>query len=230
MSRIILMAMVLSVTVAGCNRFPDLTIQVSANLVPSDPPECAVVPNQQLVLLRGRYDLEAPEFDYIITPQIDSYLFDNSLNTQAPQTNFQVTGFEITIKLPDGSTPDFGEALPNPYLVTSSAVIPASTALGGISSAAAVASGIPSSYRPALVAVLEGTEYNSIVIDIQAFGSTSGGFSQKSPPFSWPIDLCEGCLGIECPEPAQEGDGIGCFPGQDGWQWCETIVPADTAP
>ena len=230
MSRIILMAMVLSVTVAGCNRFPDLTIQVSANLVPSDPPECAVVPNQQLVLLRGRYDLEAPEFDYIITPQIDSYLFDNSLNTQAPQTNFQVTGFEITIKLPDGSTPDFGEALPNPYLVTSSAVIPASTALGGISSAAAVASGIPSSYRPALVAVLEGTEYNSIVIDIQAFGSTSGGFSQKSPPFSWPIDLCEGCLGTECPEPAQEGDGIGCFPGQDGWQWCETIVPADTAP
>lgn len=230
MSRIILMAMMLSVTVAGCNRFPDLTIQVSANLVPSDPPECAVVANQALVLLRGRYDLDAPAFDYMITPQIDSYLYDNSLNTQAPQTNFQVTGFEITIKLPDGSTPDFGEALPNPYLVTSSVVIPASTALGGISSGAAVASGIPSAYRPALVAVLNSTEFNSIVIDIQAFGSTSGGFSQKSPAFSWPIDLCEGCLGIECPEPAQEGDGIGCFPGQDGWQWCETIVPADSAP
>ena len=185
MSRIILMAMVLAVTVAGCNRFPDLTIQVSANLVPSDPPECAVVANQELILLRGRYDLspDAPGFDYLIAPQIDSYLYDNSLDTQAPQTNFQVTGFEITIKLPDGSTPDFGEALPNPYLVTSSAVIPASTALGGISSAAAVASGIPSSYRPALVAVLEGTDYNSIVIDIQAFCSTSGGFSQKSPPY-----------------------------------------------
>jgi len=230
MGRIILMAMVLAVTVAGCNRFPDLTIQVSANLVPSDPPECAVVPNQELILLRGRYDLEAPAFDYIITPQIDSYLFDNSLNTQAPQTNFQVTGFEITIKLPDGSTPDFGEALPNPYLVTSSVVIPASTALGGISSGAAAAPGIPSAYRPALDAVFQDSGFNSIVIDIQAFGSTSGGFSQKSPPFSWPIELCEGCLGIECPEPAQEGDGVGCFPGQDGWQWCQTIVPADSAP
>ena len=103
MSRIILMAMVLAVTVAGCNRFPDLTIQVSANLVPSDPPECAVVANQELILLRGRYDLspDAPGFDYLIAPQIDSYLYDNSLDTQAPQTNFQVTGFEITIKLPD---------------------------------------------------------------------------------------------------------------------------------
>ena len=36
MSRIILMAMTLAVTVAGCNRFPDLSIQVTANLQPDE--------------------------------------------------------------------------------------------------------------------------------------------------------------------------------------------------
>ena len=57
MSRIILMALVLAATVAGCNRFPDLTIQITDNLQPSDAPECAFESEQDESLLRGLWDL-----------------------------------------------------------------------------------------------------------------------------------------------------------------------------
>jgi hypothetical protein len=227
MRRIILMAIMLAVTVAGCNRFPDLTIQVTANLAP-DESNCTIDANQEAVLLRGRYDLDAPPFDYFVTPRIESYLIDNSVETQAPQTNFEVTGFDVTIKLPDGTIPEFSETLPNPYMVTSNAVIPPSEAIGAVSRGAAAAPAIPASYRDAIVGVLNESGFNSIVIDLRANGRTSGGFSQQSPPFSWPIDFCEGCLGTTCIEPLEIGDPLGCFPGQDGWGYCDAVVPADS--
>ncbi|MBW2508463.1 MAG: hypothetical protein JRE81_07525 [Deltaproteobacteria bacterium] len=222
MSRIILMAITLAVTVAGCNRFPDLTIQVTANLAP-DETNCTIEATQDTILLRGLYDLNAPAFDYFITPRIDSYLVDNSLENQAVQTNFQVTGFDITIKLPDGSVPELSGDLPNPYMVTANAVIPPSDSSGDVSSGAAAAPAIPQSYRTAIVDLLNSSGFNSIVIDVRANGETSGGFSQQSPPFSWPIDFCEGCLGGLC-EQGSEGEGTGCFPGQDIWPYCAVIV------
>jgi hypothetical protein len=227
MRRIILMAILLAVTVAGCNRFPDLTIQVTANLAPDDT-TCTIDANQETVLLRGMYDLDAPEFDYIVTPRIESYLIDNSTESQAPQTNFEVTGFDVTIKLPDGSVPEFSEDLPNPYMVTSNAVIAPSEAIGSVSRGAAAARAIPESYRDAIVGALNASGFNSIVIDLRANGHTSGGFSQQSPAFSWPIDFCNGCLGITCIEPLEVGDPAGCFAGQDGWPYCDAVVPADS--
>jgi hypothetical protein len=226
MSRIILMAIMLAVTVAGCNRFPDLTIQVTANLAP-DESSCAIDANQELVLLRGLYDLEAPEFDYFLTPRIESYLVENALEFQAPQSNMTITGFDLTIKLPDGAVPNFGESLPNPYSVTSNAVIPPSDAIGGISRGAAAAPVIPSTYRQAIIDALNASGFTSIVLDVRANGTTSGGFSQQSPPFPWPIEFCEGCLGVTCVAGA-EGEGLGCFPGQDRWAYCAEIVPPTT--
>jgi hypothetical protein len=219
MSRIILMAIMLAVTVAGCNRFPDLTIQVTANLAPDDQ-DCSIQADQDLVLLRGIYDLSAPPFDYFITPRIESYLFNNALETQAPQTNFLVTGFNITIKLPDGSVPVFSDDLPNPYFVTSNAVIPPSSELGGISAGAAAAPAIPVSYRAAIVDAVNTSGFDSIVLDVRATGNTSGGFTQTSPSFAWPISFCEGCLGVVCEDAADAG----CFPGQDVWPYCTSIV------
>ena len=51
MRRIILMALVLAVTVAGCNRFPDLSVQITANLAP-DESSCSISPEQEAELLR----------------------------------------------------------------------------------------------------------------------------------------------------------------------------------
>jgi len=226
MSRIILMAIMLSVTVAGCNRFPDLTIQVAANLAPSDT-DCSIDADQDTVLLRGMYDLNAPLFDYIVTPRIDSYLVDNSIEIQAQQGNFQVTGFNLTVKLPDGTIPELAGGLPNPYFVTSNAFIPVNVESGSVSSGAAAARVIPLSYRTAIIDVVNASGFNSIVLDVRATGQTSGGFTQTSPPFSWPIDFCDGCLGVDCIEPLERGDPVGCFPGQDIWGYCEDIIPAD---
>ncbi len=222
MRRIIFIAIMLAVTVAGCNRFPDLTIQVTGNLAP-DNSTCSIDANQEALLLRGIYDTLGPGLDYQLTPRISSYLYDNSLDTQAAQTNFQVTGFDVTITLPDGSVPDFGDGLPNPYMVTSNAVIPPTDALGGVSLGAALAPVIPSAYIPSINGVLAASSFNSIVIDVRANGKTSGGFHQQSPPFSWPIDFCDGCLGAIC-EAGSEDDVIGCFPGQDIWSYCAVVV------
>ena len=84
MSRIILMAMMLAVTIAGCNRFPDLTIQVVSNLAPDDT-NCSVTADQEATIGRGRYDLLLPRDnpatprDYMLTPRIESYIVDLSL-------------------------------------------------------------------------------------------------------------------------------------------------------
>ena len=221
MSRIILMALVLAATVAGCNRFPDLTIQITDNLQPSDAPECAFESEQDESLLRGLWDLNV-DSGYIMVPRIASYIFDNSLATQAPQGNITVANYEVAVKLPDNSIPELSGGLPNPYSVTTSPVIPPSQAFGEISRGIGAAIMIPASYRNALLDLAAASGFSSIVLDIRANGNTAGGFFQQSPPFSWPIDLCQGCLGIVCTE--GEIPEV-CFPGQDGDTYCTSIVP-----
>jgi hypothetical protein len=227
MSRFILvptmLAVTLAVTVAGCNRFPDLSIQVVANLQPSD--DCTIDANQEEILFRGRYDLNVVR-DYFVTPLIESYLVSNGTEIQGESQNIQINGMEITIVLPDGSIPTLAGELPNPFTVTTSATIPANEASGGVSKGAAAAIAIPASYHSALLAIVADTGFNSIQLDIRANGTTSGGFSQQSAPFRWPVEFCQGCLGIECEEPAKLGDSDGCFPGQDSYQYCAVIVPA----
>ena len=223
MSRIILMAMTLAVTVAGCNRFPDLSIQVTANLQP-DESSCVVDATQENVLFGGMYDLDAPAFDYIVTPRIESYIVDTSIESQAPQGNIQITSFEITMKLPDGTIPELEGGLPNPYLVTTSAVIPPSQVLGGISRGTAAARAIPLSYSDAFRALVASSDFDSVILDIRANGQTAGGFSQTSPPFSWPVFTCNGCLANPL---CMSAEDIGCLPGQDIWAYCTGFVPTD---
>jgi hypothetical protein len=213
-----MLAMTLAVTVAGCNRFPDLSIQVVANLQPSD--DCTIDANQEEILFRGLYDLNVVR-DYIVTPSIESYLVSNATELQGETQNIQINGMEITIVLPDGSIPTLAGELPNPFTVTTSATIPANETSGGASQGAAAAIGIPASYHSALLGIVADTGFQSIVLDIRAKGTTSGGFTQQSAPFRWPVEFCQGCL-MNC-DPDDESDVAGaCFPGQDNWQYCPT--------
>ena len=224
MSRFILAVVVLMlvVTVAGCNRFPDLSIQVTANLSPDD--ECVVSSDSTDTLPSGRYDLAVVR-DYVMWPRVESYIVSNALEFQGEQGNIQITGFDVTILLPDGSQPVLAGELPNPYSVASSAVIPESGG-GEPSASAAFAVAIPASYHSALLALVADTGFEQISIDIRANGTTSGGFSQKSGPFRWPLLFCNGCLGVACDAPAEVGDPeLGaCYPGQDNDGYCVTIV------
>ena len=224
MRRFILVALMV-VTVAGCDRFPDLSIQVIANLQPSSG-DCTITSDQTEVLLGGTFDLAPSARPYIINPQIASYLINNNLEFQASQNNMQVDSFDITILLPDHTQPDFGADLPNPYRVTTSVVIPPATSAGSSSLGAASAIGIPASYYDALVEIANTTGFESVVMEIRANGTTAGGFSQQSPAFFWPVYFCNGCLGTTCEPPLVVGDPApdSCYPGQDIWQYCAEIV------
>jgi len=219
MSRIILMAMVLAVTVAGCNRFPDNGLQINSNLLPDD--GCLVRGNQEERLLRGlldtSYRIDGVPRDYVVALGLTSYLVSNALEFQGEQNNIQVDNFDITILLPDGSKPDLG-GLANPYRVTTSAVIPATTPGSVGSTEVGAATGIPGNYIDPLLAVLP-EEQRSVVLDIRAGGTTFGGFSQRSAPFRWPVDFCDGCL-LAC---EAENIAESCLPGQDVWPWCPAL-------
>ncbi len=214
MRRIILMAMVLAVTVAGCNRFPDNGLQISANLLPDD--SCFVEPDQDERLLRGLWDtsfrtLTGETPDYGIALQLQSYLVSNALEFQGEQNNLQVDNYDITILRADGSKPDLG-GLTNPYRVTTSAVL-ATTEVGGDPiPGVGFATGIPGNYQDTLVAL----GVTEILLSIRAGGTTFGGFSQRSAEFLWPVSLCEGCLN-NC---ASEDLENSCLPGQDVWPYC----------
>ncbi|MGB3051996.1 MAG: hypothetical protein WBB42_13420 [Polyangiales bacterium] len=213
MSRIILMAMVLAVTVAGCNRFPDNGLQISANLLPDD--SCFVAPDQEERLLRGFWDTSfrnaGGASDYIIALQLQSYLLSNALEFQADQANIQVDNYDITLLLADGSKPDLG-GLINPYRVTTSAIIFSTEPEGDPIPGVGAATGIPASYQDAIVAL----GVDEILLSIRAGGTTRGGFSQRSAAFLWPVSLCEGCLN-NC---ASEDLADSCLPGQDVWPYC----------
>jgi len=202
------MAMVLAVTVAGCNRFPDNGLQISANLLPDD--ACFVSGDQDERLLRGLWDTNIAS-GYTIALQLQSYLISNALEFQGVQGNLQVDNYDITILLVDGSLPDLG-GLTNPYRVTTSAVLAANEPGGDPVPGVGVATGIPASYQDAIVAL----GVDEIVLSIRAGGTTFGGFSQRSAPFRWPVALCAGCLN-NC---ASEDLDTSCLPGQDVSPYC----------
>jgi hypothetical protein len=216
--------MMLAVTVAGCNRFPDNGLQIAANLPPDG--SCLFSADQDVRLLRGLYDITYPR-DYVIAPLLQSYLVSNALEFQGEQNNLQVDNYEITILLPDDSVPVLPGGLPNPYTVDTSAVLAAITAGGTSSAEVGVATGIPASYKDALRAINTETGYSSVILSIRAGGTTFGGFSQRSAPFRWPVDICEGCLGIVCDEEkAEELAEDSCLKGQDIWLYCAVIIPS----
>jgi hypothetical protein len=223
MSRFILVAMTM-VTVAACNRFPDNGLQIVANLPPDD--SCVFDADPDIRLLRGRYDLSyrnpstGAARDYVIAPLLQSYLVSAGLEFQGEQNNIQVDNYDITILLPDGSVPALPAGVVNPYRVDTSAVLPAIEQGGTASQEVAAALGIPASYQDALRAILP--QFSSIILEIRAGGTTFGGFSQRSAPFRWPVDLCEGCLTVDaCTIEQFEAS---CLPGQDVWLGCSSVI------
>ena len=220
MSRFILVAMLMAVTVAGCNRFPDNGLQIVANLPPNE--NCVFAADLEVRLLRGRYDISyrnpvsGQPRDYIIAPLLQSYLISNALEFQAEQNNIQVDNFDITILLPDGSMPTLPDGLVNPYRVDTSAVLAAGEEGGAPSEEVAAAIGIPASYQSALQGI------PSVILEIRAGGTTFGGFSQRSAPFRWPVDICEGCLTVPACTIEQAADS--CLPAQDVWLGCASII------
>lgn len=226
MSRLILVATMLAMTLAGCNRFPDNGIQVISNLPPDE--NCLLSADQEVRLLRGTYDIafrdaDGAAVDYLIAPLVRSYLVDTALEFQGVQNNIQITDFDVTILLADGRIAALPPPLVNPYRVRTSAVIPAALETGQFTDEVAAAVGIPAGYQDALQEISDATGFTTYLLDIRANGTTFGGFSQQSAPFRFPVEICEGCL-ENCFSDALENS---CLPGQDVFPYC-TAPPVIT--
>lgn len=217
MHRFIIVALAV-LSVVGCNRFPDNGLQIAGMIPPDD--DCTVSADTEVRLARGLWDVAVAR-NYVISPLLLNLIISTAIEFQAETNNLQVTNFEITILLPDGTRIDFGEGFPNPYRVDTSAVIPVAPE-GGESSEVAVAYGIPVTYQQAVADAAMQAGFPSVLLDIRAEGTTMGGLTQKSGSFFWPVDLCNGCLQAPAAACDPMADEVleTCRPGQDGDQYC----------
>lgn len=87
---------------------------------------------------------------------------------------------------------DEGEVLPNPFLVTTGGIIePASSPADPASGIAAVEV-IPIAYAPYLAEFSN----DQILAEVQLFGTTTGDVDVDFQPFTYPIEICDGCLTV----------------------------------
>lgn len=139
----------------------------------------------------GSTSCEAP---YRVHLLVNSYLrpnADTDLGRAEPNI-LQLHSAEVTLKTLAGEKLGFtgeDEALPNPFLVTTNnSLFPAmgSTPSSGI----AAVEVIPTAYAPYLGDFI-GQE---ILAEIQILGTTTGDVDVEFKPFSYPIEICDGCL------------------------------------
>ncbi len=240
MHRLIIVALaVLAVT--SCDRFPHNGLQIGGMLPLEE--NCSLDPSTDERQTRGLWDVAAPFGDlprtprFVVSPLFESYIISRATDIQAEQNNLQVTNLEVTLQTPDGATLVLPETLPNPYRVTASANLEVALD-GSFSSSATFSIAIPSSYRQAVADAVFGAGFNEMIVIIRAIGTTMGGFTQKSAPFLWPVDLCIGCMDL-CPTQADADDlsdlgleGLlsSCLPGQDGYLYCQYEIPPPPDP
>lgn len=146
-------------------------------------------------------------------------LFNGTYPLRADPNRMTLIAADVEITNIDGSITSFG-ALPNPFRVAASGVVP-SAASDSPGTGIAGVELIPPQYATALGAV-GGTV--RLIVAVTLIGRTSGDAGVESNPFIFPIDVCTGCLVACTTDPM--GTSIGCSPGQDA----VTILPAGLPP
>ncbi len=238
MHRFIFVAL-FAVALAGCDRFPDNGLQISGMLPWEN--DCSIDPASELRRSSGLWDVSPSaaggftiKGQYVVTPLLESFIIGIDNEISAQPNNLQVTALDITLESPDGTVLDLGDGLPNPYRVTATTILPAaepdSSSLGTTASVA-----IPGSYQDAVTAAVVAAGFDQVIVVMNAVGTTSGGFTQTSGPFFWPVTLCDGCLNL-CPTPASgatlteeqlEELRNSCAPGQDTFFYCSFPLPTE---
>lgn len=134
------------------------------------------------------------ESPYRVHLLVNSYLRPNSDTSlgRAEPNILQLHSAEVTLKTLAGETLSFDaedEELPNPFLVTTNnSLFPAmgSTPASGV----AAVEVIPTAYAQ----YLQDFVGQEILAEIQILGTTTGDVDIEFKPFSYPIEICDGCL------------------------------------
>lgn len=181
------------------------TAFVTFNRLPNS--ECVWQPAQggDEFLPTGLYDINVGDGaakpclkPYTVHLQVNSFLRSNSDQAlgRAEPNILQLHSAEVTLMdlqrrliLFDR----FDEILPNPFLVTvGNSIFTSDGQSPGIGIAAVEV--IPVAYAPQLDQFAE--QDQQVLAEIQIFGTTTGDVDVDFQPFSYPIDICNGCLTI----------------------------------
>jgi hypothetical protein len=175
---------------------------VTFNLKPDS--SCTYTPNASgnTFFPNGLYDISAGgesgstgcEKPYRVHLLVNSFLKPNADNMlgRAEPNILQLHSAEVKLMTLQGETllfDDEEEPLPNPFLVTTNnSLFPAMGATP--SSGVAAVEVIPVAYAPYL------TDYigQEILAEIQILGTTTGDVDVEFKPFSYPVEICDGCL------------------------------------
>lgn len=175
---------------------------------------CQVDAGSSDELDRGLYDVAYPA-NYFISALLESSRVRDAERPGREPANVQVQSYTIALLLPDETPLDLPEQLYSPFSTSTSAILDENEAIGDVTREVGAAIGIPLSYQDALKQAVLDRGGSTVILEIYASGTTSGGARQRSPRIRLPVDLCEGCL-ESCP--AQGGQP--CQPGQDGESYC----------
>ncbi|MGE0787112.1 MAG: hypothetical protein AB7S26_15670 [Sandaracinaceae bacterium] len=201
----------LVVILVGCA--PGNTGLVIGNIVAPDDQGAYTVGNPALT--RGTYDVSYGR-GYFATFRVLNNLLDigNDGTSGPPMANpnlIHVEQFYIET-LDSTSAPTSIGGLTSEYAVPANSIVIPSSDGATAGEALATAEIFPTGYLEALRAAGDVT----VVLSIQAVGRTSGDAVVISPEFTYPIDVCNGCLNV-C---ARDEDGVqecrlSPTPGQD---------------
>jgi len=129
--------------------------------------------------------------DYHTRLRVNSFLrpnADRDLGRAEPNI-LMVDSAEVTLRSQTGAALDFAGDLPNPFrLITSVPLYPSPNDEPSV--AALTVKTIPAAYAD----YLDDFEGQTVVADIQLFGTTTGDVDIDFKVFQYPIEICNGCL------------------------------------
>lgn len=178
---------------------------------------CGFVAGSANLLPAGTYDIKFPH-SYYVAPLFRSGLVARAALPGAPRAepnDLLIEGAEVTLTTATGALLAVSA---NPYTVATSAFVPAATD-GAPGTAAASVEAIPLSYGTEIAALYPSG--GTIVATMQFFGHTTGGTAVDATPWSWTIQVCNGCLEVPCSEMLLDQ----CFAGQDGYNYQSSSCP-----
>lgn len=175
---------------------------VTYNLQPDA--NCVVSPEMgtNLFIPIGSYDISSGyngdtdncNSPYVLHLLVNSYLRSNGDPTQgrAEPNVLQLHSAEVRLMDINRNTLAFDQeedALPNPFLVTTSNSLFPTDGTNPSTAVAAVET-IPSAYAPQLT----NFDGGQILAEIQVFGTTTGDVDVDFKPFVYTIQICDGCM------------------------------------
>jgi hypothetical protein len=157
---------------------------------------CVVSANSEVYVLHGRYDVAGPSPGYVVNMRVASQLVprasNRSVQPRAEPNHVLIEGAVVTLSGGGGAPLPAG--ISSSYTVSVAATIPVG-GTGGVGFGVVPVVAIPPSVAAQLAAAVP-TRGAVVDVDvtIELFGRTAGDVTVAADPWTWPVQVCNGCL------------------------------------